>query len=343
MSACGFCHKVGHNRRTCAEIKKLGAKGIVVEDDQTIEDFPDRSDDSDYEPNPEEEEDDDDEDDEQKRADFSSSDAQRRSIPAPSENPLNQPADPSRPSPSPILELSESMEKLANDHGLFDTSLDTPPPAQPQFVPRAGGMSHSRNPAWTPSSVQQTPPYVPPHMRGTPLSSPFLNNPVSAYPRIQLHQVPRPSVPMTPTAILRNPRPRIVTAIRTSATGGQPYQRVGSQPYSNPRLSTPRGPAAQRGDTNVVRRLSAQLAARARAGVTSTNNPPRVSAPRAADNPVATATPTAAKKTKAAKAPTAAKKTTAAKAKGKQKWEWYAVSKGIVPEVYENITTSQRN
>ena len=61
MSKCRFCHLPGHNVRSCKEIKKLGVKGIVIAEDQTIEDFPDKSDDSDHESNPEEEEEDEDE------------------------------------------------------------------------------------------------------------------------------------------------------------------------------------------------------------------------------------------------------------------------------------------
>ena len=103
MIKCGFCHKSGHNRRSCDEIKKLGAKGIVVGDDQVVEDFPDRSDDSDYSPNGEEEEEEFEEKEENAQfrieADTPPVDITR----APSDNSLNQPADPSRLSPSPIM------------------------------------------------------------------------------------------------------------------------------------------------------------------------------------------------------------------------------------------------
>ena len=52
MVKCGFCHQIGHNRRRCEEIRKLGLKGIDVPPDAIIEDFNDvlNNNDSDFEP-----------------------------------------------------------------------------------------------------------------------------------------------------------------------------------------------------------------------------------------------------------------------------------------------------
>ena len=52
MVKCGFCHQIGHNRRRCEEIHKLGLKGIDVPPDVIIEDFNDvlNNNDSDFEP-----------------------------------------------------------------------------------------------------------------------------------------------------------------------------------------------------------------------------------------------------------------------------------------------------
>ena len=57
MVTCGFCHRNGHNRRTCEYIRQLGEKGISVGPDQIIEDFNDEfNDDSDYKHNSDESE-----------------------------------------------------------------------------------------------------------------------------------------------------------------------------------------------------------------------------------------------------------------------------------------------
>ena len=213
MVKCGFCHKLGHNRRRCDEIRKLGLKGIDVPADAIIEDFQDELNDKDsnFEPS------------------SSSDSAQEDAItqtqredevvpaertPAPSVNPLNVAADARRVSSSPIN--PDSLDDLLEEAVVFDSidsnldvspsaSLHTPSPAEIR-------ASLPINAARTLRSLSggniQRPAYVPPHLRGSALARPPLGSPArSVFPQLAMRPMSRtpvrPRVPLLPHARTR--------------------------------------------------------------------------------------------------------------------------------------------
>ena len=132
MVKCGFCHAVGHNRRRCPEIAKLGARGIPVLADAIIEDFPDRDNDPDYVP--------------EEETSISSFGSSRGEVappedprhanppPPPSDNPQNRPAQfgSTNLPPSPIF--SSSLDEIAEQNGLFNDELFSSPLPGPYTV-----------------------------------------------------------------------------------------------------------------------------------------------------------------------------------------------------------------
>lgn len=241
MVKCGFCHVLGHNRRGCDEIRKLGLKGIAVPHDAIIEDFQDILDEKDSDFEPERSSDSEVGDDVPTQVQPDSEVEPQEQTPAPSDNPLNVAADARRVSSSPVN--PQSLDELLEEAVVFDTinsnlevspslSLHTPSPAEVRAsLPLSVGRS-SQNSV---SGTAHRPPYVPPHLRGIALARPPIRSPARTdYPQLTMQPVPRlPRTPVrpqvsllprarvgptfSPASILRNYRPntrRRITAVR---------------------------------------------------------------------------------------------------------------------------------
>ena len=227
MTKCGFCHAAsGHNRRTCEKIFALREAGHSVKSTHTVEDFPDFFNaDSDFEPSPS--------NGSSSESDKESAPAPKESLPqsrpAPSNNALNVPARAAPRSPSPII--SRSLDDLADDAGLFDASIGSPPsfstpltnsvPSPRPFRVRPPPQFRLRAPAgFVPRALPPTNnlPYVPPHLRPQLSATSWSANPRLPYRPLMFSTVGHPRMSSRPPSSIQPSalRPRSAIPIRRS-------------------------------------------------------------------------------------------------------------------------------
>ena len=209
MAKCGFCHvAAGHNRRTCDKIAALREAGHSVKSTHTIEDFPDFfNSDSDFEPDKS----DDSLLEPAEKPPVVANNGQTPVVPAPSDNPRNVPADPTRRSPSPII--SRSLDELAEDNGLFDDSLGSVSPfltpdsrtGPPPRAITARPLAQHRLRAPAGFATRHVPdinslPYIPPSLRPRMPSPAWAGNSRTPYQPLQFSSAPAPRAARPPVS-----------------------------------------------------------------------------------------------------------------------------------------------